>query len=291
MLVAAAWSGGCVQQPGLSERDEELNRVKVERRGYGVHSVSPTHSVIRAGGRNVIIEAAAGRCIAEDSFAASAHGVFLALTPCRSARRASVARNPEESGAGGASPVLPGVLSVSVVDLPLFGVSNRPAPLRELRDLLGTTPGQQLLRRGDAGTAEFIDSQTIGNALYVRVRENGARKPFATSYWRAFLEINERLTLVTFSAHEGRNGAELELAQLVRQVVALRKGNGLSVSAEATALLGEVTTRPAGEIAIVTDPDIPIPPKRRVRPNQTRPGTSEAISPAQTPMAPARPIS
>lgn len=279
-----------MQQPGLSERDEELNRVKVERRGYGIHSVSPTHSVIRAGGRNVVVEAASGLCISEDSFASHERGAFLALTQCKSAGRASLSRNPEENGVAAVAPVIPGIISITVIDAPLFGISTRAAPLRELRDLLGTAPGQQMLRRSDAGTAEFIDSQTIGDVLYVRARETGVRPPFAASFWRAFMEVNQRLTLVTFSAHTVRSGVEPELAQLVRQVVALRKGNGLSVSAEATALLGEVLAGPAGDIAIITDPDIPVPPKRRTPERQTLQGDARPQAPLLTPLAPARPV-
>jgi hypothetical protein len=295
---------GCLQlEPGLSGRDAELSRTgsatpaeAAPGGAFRIVEAGPARAVVSARGRRVTIAPVEGLCLAGDALDTSGAGAFAVIAECVAEGRAEGEALP---------PGFAGLVTVSVSGEPMFGEGGRERALRRLRDFLGTVPGLALLGRNGSGrTVEMVESRRIGDSLYVHVhdRHQGELALLAPDFWRAFVEIEGRLVLVTVSGFRDRPLPEDEmLAVLAAQVARLREANGMAPEAAeralargAGAVLVPVARRAEGTRPAAGDPALRAadaseptgtPPPRR------RPAASAGArpAPAVAPRAPARP--
>lgn len=222
--------GGCQHiQPGLSGVDAEQARRQGEF-GFSVLSNKPERTVFMARGKQVVIAPAEGFCVAPESLDVSGKAAFALVSDC-------------ETNAG-ARP-FPGIVTVSVAGTPLAPPGKaRAAALDELRQFVITPEGMSLLgRSASGGSVSVVEMREIGGGLFVLVEDKAAAPlPLLNQrFWRAFVEIAGRLTMVTVSAFNGPDvPEETMLAFLAGQVVALKRANSQPASKEELDLVAAV---------------------------------------------------
>jgi hypothetical protein len=234
-LVAAALLGGlsgiggCAEmglERGFSGRDAEWARTHAPG-DFAVVSASHSRAVVSALGQQVAVEPANGFCLAEEAIETSDRSAFLLLGDCAI-----------EDPAGNAPPVeglldlpsgVPGIITISISGDPGFSrVGGDAGNLADLQSFVETSEGRALLGRGgDGDQVAVADSRRIGNTLYVLVEDSDGGVPvLAPRFWRAFLELNDRLAVVTISGFRDRPLPEEEmLRHLGDQVRQLQVAN------------------------------------------------------------------
>ncbi|MGF1502866.1 MAG: hypothetical protein ACFBSD_13720 [Paracoccaceae bacterium] len=236
MLAMAGLVSGCLGlEPGEDTVTAELGRVRAAG-DFQALELSARAARIRARGVEVALAPANGLCIADDSFEASLRGAFLVVSDCVT------------EGAHGAlgteielPPVFPGIVTVLVSGTPMHAADVSPdAAIAELQAFLATEAGLTMLgRNGEGAAAELIEAEPIGATLYVHVRDghSGTLSLLADDFWRAFLEVEGRLMLVTVSGFRDRPLPPEEMqAALAAQVTAIERANGETPEATALAL-------------------------------------------------------
>ena len=217
LLGACQTTGGPLVEvtPGESRVEAELARQKANR-DFRIDSVAPGRIRLIARARPVVIEPAEGLCLSPEATELTERGVFAVVADCLPP--------------GGAA-AFPGLITVSVAAEPMYPSGpGRKRELRRMRDFLGTAPGLAMLARGSGETGVRLeDVRAIDEGLYVHVHETGTAEDalFAPGFWRALLEINDRLVLVTVSGLAGGGlDEEAMLAVLATQVARLKTANG-----------------------------------------------------------------
>lgn len=184
---------------------------------FEIGPASVDRATIVAAGNAVEIVPSEGFCIARESLDFSGAAAFAVIGDCL-----------EETG--GRVETLPGIITVSVSGRPMFE-RGKPVEttLEELRAFLGTERGLALLGRDGAPEGVKIRGfREVGNALYVGVAdEEDETMPFlAPDFWRAFVELNDRLAMVTLNGFRDRPIDDTKmLGVLARQITALRDVN------------------------------------------------------------------
>jgi hypothetical protein len=228
LLLVLLALAGCADL-GESGVDAEFNRIQGER-GVAVVSSSPQRAVFMARGQRIVVEPLASYCLDADAIEVTRRSAFTLITDCLDDRQVEVA---QESGSGQAIAInlprsFPGIMTVSVSGDPALG--SEPQALDEFEALLRSDAGRQLLTRGDNGAkGSIVATRRAGRALYVLVDEEGGQSSFLSPrYWRGFIQINERLVLVTVSSFSDRpTAADGMLAFLASQTAQLRRANGM----------------------------------------------------------------
>lgn len=244
-LSALALAAACAPVPpgsgssgytGYSGVSAEFNRLK-GRNGFAVVASAPTRTVFAAKGREVVIAPASGFCVASDSLDVSGAAAFALLADCGSSSNLS------------ASPQgFPGIFTVSVSGGPMIEPgSNSVAALDGLESFVSGQAGRALLGRGTGSAAvEVLATRRVGDGLYVLVEDrSGVPLPvLGPRFWRAFVELGGRMSMVTASSfRESPVGEDALLAFLVRQVVALRQANGAAPAGDELQMAGTVDRR------------------------------------------------
>jgi hypothetical protein len=228
---------------GLSGRDAEWERASAPG-DFSVVSASHARAVVSALGKQVAIEPAYGFCLAEEAIETSERSAFLLLGDC-------AIEDPAGSGApvDGALDLpsgVPGIITVSISGDPGFSQPDSQAgDLADLQSYVETPEGRALLGRGGNGDeVRVADTRRIGNTLFVLVEDtNGGVPVLASRFWRAFLEVNERLAVVTISGFRDRPLPEEEmLRHLGDQVRQLQVANSEPVN-EVPIQLAEAPSR------------------------------------------------
>jgi hypothetical protein len=141
---------------------------------------------------------------------------------------------------------VPGIITVSISGDPGFSRPDGQAgDLADLQSYVETPEGRALLGRGgDGDQVGVADTRRIGNTLYVLVEDtNGGVPVLAPRFWRAFLELNDRLAVVTISGFRDRPLPEEEmLRHLGDQVRQLQVANSEPVN-EVPIQLAEAPSR------------------------------------------------
>jgi hypothetical protein len=243
VAFAASLLAGCDAR-GFSSREAELDRV---RQGpFEVISANHSRAVVSANGRQVAIEPANGFCLAEESIETSGRSAFALIGDC-ALSEASGSRNRSANGELQLPKGLPGFLTVSVSGGPAFGSGGSSSNLEELQAFLDTPDGRKMLGRGGNSDSVSVEAtRQVGDSLYLLVEDKNASSVplFAPKFWRAFVELNDRLAVVTISGFRDRPMTEKEmLGYLVSQVRKLRTANRLPINEERT-LIAERTPRP-----------------------------------------------
>lgn len=235
MLLAGCEPG----QFGFSGRDAEWAR----RGAFSVVSASAQRAVLSAEGNRVAVEPSPGFCLAEDEIETSDRSAFVLIGDCM------MESAPMGDGALDLPPGMPGIMTVSLSGDPGFsgsGASDRD--LSQLEAYLETQEGRALLGRGgDGSQVSVIDTRRQGDTLYVLVedRDGEAVPVLAPRFWRAFVELNERLAVITVSGfRDVPMNEEVMLRHLGDQVRQLQLANAVPVE-EAPVQYAEAQPRPA----------------------------------------------
>src|SRR5690625_1832330 len=159
---------------------------------FAVLSASPERAVLSAQGQRVAVEPISGFCVAEDSIETSDRSAFVLIGDCALS-----------SGGADLSSGIPGITTVSISGDPGFGSRGASAAdLSALERYLATPEGRALLGRGgDGGKVAIVETRREGNTLFVLVEDQAEQvlPLLATRFWRGFVELNGRLTVVTVS--------------------------------------------------------------------------------------------
>ena len=98
---------------------------------------------------------------------------------------------------------------------------DEAATLDDLQDFLDTADGRALVGRSGRGDrVRMLSKQLNGDVLYVLVEDRG-QQPIAgidPRFWRAFLEVNGRMTVLSVIGFEGTGpGLQEGLNELARR--------------------------------------------------------------------------
>lgn len=232
-LVAALTLSGCETAPvaGRSLVSEELSRVRSNAL-FRVEEVDHSRAYVVADGQRVVLSPVQGLCLTGEAIDLTESGVFAVVADC-------VTETPlEATGVAGDAgeiyrlpPPFPGLMTLSVSAQPMFdGPTGREAALDRMQTFLETGAGLALLgRTGSGESVEVVDARRLGDALYVHVhdRDPGRLPLMSADFWRAFVEIEGRLILVTVSGFRDQPlSDDVMLAVLAAQVAELREANG-----------------------------------------------------------------
>lgn len=229
-LAAAALLGGmagCAEfdlERGFSARDAEWARAHAPST-FSVVSASHDRAVVSALGQQVAVEPADGFCLATGAIETSDRSAFLLLGDC--------ALEEQEGSDPGDGPLelppgVPGIITVSISGDPGFSRFGGGSDLSDLQAFVETADGRALLGRGgDGDEVAVADTRRIGDSLYVLVEDaDGSVPVLAPRFWRAFVELNDRLTVVTISGfRDGPLSEDEMLRYLGDQVRQLQVAN------------------------------------------------------------------
>lgn len=236
LLIACLAAAGCVQPGGgLSGAS---SRSLVERRAVGDFSIefaNNERAVFVAKGREVALRPAPGFCISPESVDVGPASGFAMIGDCPAAEGDAALELPR---------AIPAILTVSIAEEAMFAPGGpRGSALSDLERFLTTPEGLATVgRSGSSDSVEILETRALGDALYVHVldRDVTALPMFGEEFWRAFVELNGRLVLVSLSGfRDGPLEPDQMLAHLASQVSVLREANGSAVpSAEAVLAAG-----------------------------------------------------
>ena len=251
-LLGVAALSAC-DDPGFSGVGAEWDRRHAGP--YYVVSASPDRAVVSAKGRQVAITPAKGFCLARESVEATERSAFALIGDC--ALDSSTAAAPR--GARGELQLprgLPGIITVSVSGDPGFQGGADDKSLNDLSTFLDTSEGRRLLgRSGNGSSAKVVESRRIGDGVYVMVDDSndGVVPVLDPKFWRAFVELNDRLAVITVSGFRDRPlGREEMLEHLVAQVQTLRVANRYPIN-ETGILVAERGSRRQAEVQSLSD--------------------------------------
>lgn len=243
LLSGAALALLAACQPGSfghSGRSAEWARA---RGAYSVVSASPSRAILSAQGQSVAVEPSPGFCLAEDSIETSDRSAFVLIGDCMMGDDAGMA------GGGFDAPGMPGVITVSIAGDPGFATNGAsPQDLSQLETYLAGPEGRTLLGRGgDGSQVSVVETRRQGDILYVLVedRADEAVPLFGPRFWRAFVELNDRLAVVTVNGfRDVPMGDDQMLSHLGQQVRQLQMANAQPVE-EAPIQFASSPRRPA----------------------------------------------
>ncbi|MEO1490807.1 MAG: hypothetical protein AAFV19_01480 [Pseudomonadota bacterium] len=238
MAALGITAAGC-DQGGFSGLQAEWTRQRAAPVGsFAVITASHERAVLSAKGRQVAIEPADGFCLAEESIETSGRSAFVLIGDCALDAETSKV----DKGARGELQLprgIPGFMTVSVSGasaVPLDGSDD--TTLKNLGAFFETAEGRRLLGRGgDGERVNVVERRRIGDGLFVLVDDKDEQPvPLLSSrFWRSFVELNDRLAVVTMSGFRDRPLSEDDmLVHLIAQVKTLRVANRTRINEEPT---------------------------------------------------------
>ncbi|MEM1345822.1 MAG: hypothetical protein AAGI34_14760 [Pseudomonadota bacterium] len=257
--------GGC-QTTGTATFGEssvaaELQRVR-SNAGFRVVEDGPERTFVSATGRDLVLRPVEGLCLTREGIELTERGVFAVVADCL-AETVPEPVEGEDASLYRLPPTFPGLITISVSGQPMFDQTVPGADaLATLREFLSTEAGRAMLGRNGLGkTVEVVDTRVLSDALYVHVRDthSGGLSLLAPDFWRAFVELNGRMVLVTVSGFRDRPlGETAMIGVLAAQVMRLRAANRLAPVAEEERLARKALARFAkdGETIAVADPSV-----------------------------------
>ncbi len=251
MLVALVVVTACEQQ-GFSGLQAEWSRSRTSTEPFSVVTASHERAVVSARGRQVAIEPAEGFCLAEESIETSGRSAFVLIGDCA----LDAAKAKPVKGSRGELKLprgIPGFMTVSVSGssaIPLEG--SRDTTLSKLGEFFDTPEGRRLLGRGgDGRRVSVVESRQIGDGLFVLVDDKDTQPvPLLSSrFWRSFVQLNDRLAVVTMSGFRDRPLSEEDMLEhLIAQVKRLNIANRNPINERPT-VIADARTKP--RIALV----------------------------------------
>jgi hypothetical protein len=162
--------------------------------GAGLGS-APTRTTLNVAGQPVSFAAPPGFCIDRDSTSVTDDGAFVLMSDCALL------------GARGADAAVGAALTASVSAGGLAGEGDDPAQsLSGLAEFVATPEGRQVLgRSGRSDAVRILATETRRGVLYLLVEDRGPQ-PIAgidRRFWRAFLDLNGRMAVLSVLGFEG----------------------------------------------------------------------------------------
>jgi hypothetical protein len=182
---------------------------------------SPSRTKLTVAGQPVVVAAPPGFCIDAQSTTMTSAGAFVLMSDCTLLGKASASGKRTPVGAA---------LTASVSSGGLGGEGDdEAATLDDLQLFLETADGRALVgRSGRADRVRILSRQLRDDVLYVLVEDRG-RQPIAgiePRFWRAFLEVNGRMTVLSVIGFEGTGpGLQDALNELAATAAAIRAAN------------------------------------------------------------------
>ena len=183
---------------------------------------APTRTTVNVAGGPVGIAGPRGCCIDRDTLNVSEAGAFALLGDCG-----------ELGGGGGALARSPqgAALTASISAGGLAGEGDDPASsLAELAEYAQTREGRALLgRSGRADTVRILATRPQDDVLFVLVEDRGPQMIGGVSprFWRAFLEVRDRMAVLSVLGFEtGGLDEQTSLNLLASFVASMQAANG-----------------------------------------------------------------
>lgn len=275
----AAWVSGAVlamalagcENLGENRADSELARLHGQK-NFTIISSTARRAMFSARGQQIVVEPPRGYCLDHGSVTITRKAAFALVSDCLDNDSPGQAENAGEENVVDVvlTRVFPGILTVSVSGDPAYG--TEPGALDAFEALLDTPAGQTLLGRGNSQKpGKIIAVRRIGGALYVLIEESagGGGSILAPRFWRAFIDINDRLVLVTVSSFSDRPIADdAMMGFLALEMTELRQANSLASDSEEDEIASAFAARQGlgggqgGLTAVQTVPSNRTDPKR-----------------------------
>ncbi len=174
-------------------------------------------ATVTVAGRDVTIAAPAGFCVDPASTNVSASGAFVMAGDCELLGGRPIAE-------GDADPI-GAVLTASVSAAQRAG----PGTLDELRRFAGTAQGRAALgRSGSSDRVRILATRSRGEVLYFLIEDRGPQpvQGIEPRFWRAFLEVQSQMTVLSALGFEGAGVGPTEgLALVQRFADAIQRAN------------------------------------------------------------------
>ncbi len=181
---------------------------------------SPSRAKVTVAGQAVVIAAPPGYCVDAPSTRVTTEGAFVLMSDCTLLGLAKGSKAPVGAA-----------LTASVSAGGLGGEGDdEAATLDDLQHYLDTADGRALVgRSGRSDNVRILSKQLKGGVLYVLVEDRSRQQPIAgidPRFWRAFLEVKGRMTVLTMIGFEGTGpGLQAGLDELVTAAAAIRAAN------------------------------------------------------------------
>jgi hypothetical protein len=183
---------------------------------------APSRATVNVAGGPVIVAGPPGFCIDRPALNVTEAGAFALLGDCR--QLGGGAGGLDRSPAGAA-------LTASISAGGLAGEGDDPAPsLAELAEFVQTPDGRALLgRSGRPDRVRILATRAEGDVLYVLVEDRGPQLIAGVEprFWRAFLEVRDRMAVLSVLGFQGAALDEQASLNLLASFVAsMRSANG-----------------------------------------------------------------
>lgn len=156
---------------------------------------APTRTTVNVAGQAVTVAAPPGFCIDAPSTSITEAGAFVLISDCALLGGA---------GRAGAAPV--GAALTASVSTAGLGDAGAAQSLDALAELAASAEGRAVLgRSGQIDRIRIAASTQRSDVLYLLIDDRG-RQPIAgidPQFWRAFLEVNGRMTALSVLGFEG----------------------------------------------------------------------------------------
>jgi hypothetical protein len=183
---------------------------------------APSRATVNVAGGPVIVAGPPGFCIDRPALNVTEAGAFALIGDCR--QLGGGAGGLDRSPAGAA-------LTASISAGGLAGEGDDPASsLAELAEFVQTPDGRALLgRSGRPDRVRILATRAEGDVLYVLVEDRGPQLIAGVEprFWRAFLEVRDRMAVLSVLGFEGAALDEQASLNLLASFVAsMRAANG-----------------------------------------------------------------
>jgi len=179
---------------------------------------APSRATVTVAGGPVIIAGPSGFCVDRSTLNVTDAGAFALMGDC--ALLGSGGSGLSRSAAGAA-------LTASISAGGLAGEGDDPASsLAEIAAFVQTPEGRALLgRSGRSDGVRILATRPEGDVLYVLVEDRGAQLITGVDarFWRAFLEVRERMAVLSVLGFEGSGLDEQASLNLLATFVATMK--------------------------------------------------------------------
>jgi hypothetical protein len=176
---------------------------------------------VTVAGRDITIAAPPGFCVDPASTSVGAAGAFVMVSDC-----ALLGGRPNGRPPAGA------VMTASVASAtvtPAEGDGEGAGSLAELERFAATAQGRALLgRSGQGNQVRIAATRTRGGVLYMLIEDRGAQPidGIERQFWRAFLEVQGQLAVISVLGFEGAGVGPTEgLAYLQSFADAIQRAN------------------------------------------------------------------
>jgi hypothetical protein len=180
----------------------------------------PSRATVNVAGEPIVVAGPPGFCIDRETLNVSDFGAFALMSDCALLGKTADAR-----------PAVAAALTASVSSGGLAGEGDDPRQsLEGIAEFAASPEGPAVLgRSGRSDSVRILATETRGDVLYVLVEDRGPQ-PIAgidRTFWRAILELNGRMAVLSVLGFEGAGlGAQAGFRNIVTFADTLQAVNG-----------------------------------------------------------------